>query len=255
MSRQTVRRGMAWLPSFGRPMLFSGEVHLWRIVLEVSNEAIRSATELLTADELQRADRFRFERDRRRFALARAATRRILAQYLEIEPQGLSFEYGKTGKPDLIRALNPLGLRFNLSHSYELSLLAVTRTVPLGVDIELIDRNFFDKAIVHCFFSPDEVRCLFALPEEARAEAFFSCWTRKEAYIKALGEGLSLPLDSFSVNFGPDIPPALLRVNTNPREVNRWSVYDIEADPRYKAALVIECGDHDISCWQWVMGF
>jgi len=210
---------------------------------------VRSCRKLLPADEVGRADRFYFERDRRRFTIAHAAMRQILGGYVNTAPEELKFSYGSKGKPDL--SLPADTIKFNLSHSDEMALLAVTRGLTLGVDIEFVKPDFGGQEIAERFFSKSEVNTLLGLPVEERAQAFFSCWTRKEAYIKAVGEGLSLPLDSFDVAFGPQVSPALLRVAASADEVSRWSMYDIGVPPEYKAALVVEGRGHLLKEWKW----
>lgn len=234
------RESMIWTLAPEQPSLGPGEVHVWKIPLEADDRAIQAARRILSHDETSRADRFRFERDRRRFTMGHAAVRRILGGYLDSEPGRLAFSYGDYGKPDLTPALNAQGLTFNYSHSRDLALLAVAAGSSLGVDLEFVNREFAGEEIARRYFSVDEVRSLEALPKEQRAEAFFCCWTRKEAFVKALGEGLSVPLDSFSVELHPNAAPALLRVEGNPDAVDRWSVHAIEIDAGYKAALVAE---------------
>src|SRR6266704_2287554 len=227
------------------------EVHVWQIHLVRSEAEIHGFRGVLSLDEIQRADRFYFEKDRTRFVVARAAMRKILAAYVGIAPEELAFSYGAKGKPELSLALKGLDIQFNLSHSRDFALLAVTQGLCVGVDIEFINHEFATSEIATRFFSQGEVDTLLALPADKRAEGFFSCWTRKEAYIKALGEGLSVPLDSFGVAFGPDVPPALLWVNLAPQEVSRWSMYDIAVTQGYAAALLIEGQGHIVRQWPW----
>ena len=177
--------------------------------------------------------------------------REILGGYTGIPPQDLVFSYGDKGKPELAGQTGSAGIRFNLSHSGERALLAVSQGLTLGVDIELVNPEFGGQEIAERFFSASEVRHLLSIPVPERAEAFFSCWTRKEAYIKALGDGLSVPLDSFEVAFGPGRKAALLSIRVDPGEVSRWSMYDIEASPGYKAALVVEGSQHRLRHLQW----
>jgi 4'-phosphopantetheinyl transferase len=227
------------------------EVHIWRIDLVKQDDEIRRCRGLLAGDEIERADRFYFDRDRRRFILARAAMREILSRYTGLPAVDLRFSYGPKGKPEL-SGLEKCEIQFNLSHSSELALLAVTRGLTVGVDIEWIKADFASDDIARQFFSAPEVETLRSLPEGRRAEAFFSCWTRKEAYIKALGEGLSVPLDSFTVAFAPGIAAALLSVTVDPAEVERWSMYNIVVSEGYKAALVVEGRDHRLKQMEWI---
>jgi 4'-phosphopantetheinyl transferase len=226
-------------------------VDIWRIDLSAPEDATHYGRRLLSPDETRRADRFHFERDRRRFTMARAAMRQILCKYANVAPQELVFSYGANGKPELAGELKTAGLRFNLSHSSEVAVLAVAQGLTVGIDIEHINKEFATEEIAERFFSESEVKTLRSLPPTERTEAFFACWTRKEAYIKALGEGLSVPLDSFAVALRPGEPAALLHVRVDPAEVSRWSLYDIEVAKEYKSALAIEGRSHQLRGVEW----
>jgi 4'-phosphopantetheinyl transferase len=227
------------------------EVHIWRVGLMQSETVIAHCREVLPADELDRAGRFYFERDRRRFAVSHAMVRHVLGRYLALGPQELRFVLGAKGKPELATQCNSLRLKFNLSHSGEFALMGVSINLTMGIDIEEIRPDFGTQEIAERFFSRYEVATFLSLPQHQRAEAFFYCWTRKEAYIKAQGDGLSLPLDSFDVTFAPGTEPALLRVAEDPNEVARWKLYDINPGPGYKAALMIEGNQHHLQYFDW----
>lgn len=233
--------------------LSSGTVDIWHINIEPPPEKIAASRSLLSPDELERAARFHFDIHRNRYIAGRAALRGILAQYLGIPPQALAFVYGEKGKPALAPQVNTRRLEFNLSHSHDRALLGITLGSVLGVDIERINLEFGTDEIATHFFSAFEVDCLLALPKPDRGATFFSCWTRKEAYIKAVGEGLSLPLDSFDVAFGPGVEAALLRVEAAPDAPSRWRMYDIPAPEGYAAAIAVEGRDHKLLLreWEW----
>jgi 4'-phosphopantetheinyl transferase len=231
--------------------LAAGETHLWFIPLIADVDAVQQHRQLLAPDERARAGRFHLAEHRRRFVVGHGAVRRILSRYVTAQPQEVVFVYGAKGKPDLAADQNPHRVKFNLTHSGDLALLAVTQNQELGVDVEFVKADFGGSEIAERFFSAREVAMLFAIDERERNAAFFACWTRKEAFIKAVGEGLSLPLDSFDVAFGPGVKPALTHVEGSPGEATRWSMYDIAAGPEYKAALVIAGDGHHLVHCHW----
>ncbi|HEY6434318.1 MAG TPA: 4'-phosphopantetheinyl transferase superfamily protein [Acetobacteraceae bacterium] len=202
-------------------------VHLWTFPL-YRGEADHV---LLSAEETQRANRFHFDVHRDRFIAGRAQLRRILGNYLGTSPQQITLTYSPSGKP-AIRA--PVPLAFNLSHSGNLAALAVAR-FEIGVDIEQI--RTIDRDIAQRFFAGDEVATLFGLPDEQWNEAFFSCWTRKEAYLKATGDGLLVALDSFSVSLTPGKPAELLRVKSQPQEPAHWQFASFVPAPGFMGAI------------------
>lgn len=172
---------------------------------------------------------------------ARIRLRRILARYLSIEPGQISFTYSEYGKPELGGEFERRGLRFNLSHANELGLLAVTLRRPVGVDLEYLRDDLAGEAIARRVFSPAETASWLALPDALRTRAFFTCWTRKEALIKAIGEGLSIPLQSFDVTFLPGEPAALTAVRPDAQEAGHWSLLHLEPGPGYVGAAAV-CG-------------
>jgi 4'-phosphopantetheinyl transferase len=239
------------LRSVGPQKISLGTVHVWQFEIALPRDQADRYRDILSPDENQRADRFYFDRDRIRFIAARAAMRSILAGYLNAAPSEIIFSYAANGKPGLAGGLNESGLKFNLSHSHDRALLGVVSNFCIGVDIEFIKYEFASDEIAQRFFAPGEVSRLRAIPEMERASAFFSCWTRKEAYIKAVGQGLSLPLDSFEVAFGPGVQASLLQVNTSPEEAARWRMYSIPAAEGYAAAIIVEGKDHKIEYREW----
>lgn len=224
------------------------EVHVWRASLAVAPSSVQSLNQILSQDERDRAERFHFRRDQRDFIVSRALLRILIGRYLQQKPDQFGFRYNSYGKPFV--AGRSHGVRFNLSHSHGLALYAVACDREIGVDLERISDRVNSDELAQHYFSPSEVAGLRALPRSFQKQAFFSCWTRKEAYIKALGEGLSVPLDSFSVSLTPGDPAALLDVQTNPEETARWSLMELRPDPRYAAALAVEGRNWGLKCWE-----
>lgn len=185
--------------------------------------------------------RFFFEKDRRRFIVARGILRALLGHYLQVPATTLCFAYNAYGKPSLQSPAVQPALYFNLAHSHEMALYAFSYGREAGVDIEYMRDLALDDYLLMArnHFSPGEYTRLLALPESARKQAFFNCWTRKEAYIKARGMGLSIPLDTFDVSFVPGEPAALLASREAPYTVNSWSLSIPSAPPDYAAALVV----------------
>jgi len=240
-----------WQPASHPPSLTTDEVHVWRIALEVSNPFLLRLREILADDERRRADRFHFEKDRRHFTAARGVMRILLAEYLALRPEEVRFAYSNYGKPRLAHESN---LRFNLTHSHGLALLAVTRGREIGVDVERLREMERDgELLAERFFSPREAAALRSLPARLRREAFFRCWTSKEAYIKAHGMGLSLPLDQFDVSLHPDEPAALLATQHDPPEAQRWSLRNLSPGEGYVATVAVEGHVWRLWCGDWVM--
>jgi 4'-phosphopantetheinyl transferase len=227
------------------------EVHVWRAALDQTPSQIQDFHHRLAADEQARAARLCFERDREHFIAARGVLRNILGRYLNRAPESLSFCYGSHGKPALAGDLDEGAIRFNVSHSQGLALYAVTRGRELGIDLEHIRSELAAVEIAERFFSRREVAMLRSLPKEMQSQAFFRCWTRKEAYIKARGEGLSLPLDEFDVSLAPGEPAAVIGTQRDPFEAFRWSLQDLTPAPRYAAALAVAGHGWRLICWQW----
>lgn len=216
----------------------AGVVHLWTKSLDTSLDEVERCYELLSPDERVRAQRFLIERPRRAFILTRGTLRLLLGKYLDRAPRELSFRYTPFGKP-LMNQGNPL--RFNVSHTDGIALLAFVKGPELGVDIEKIRPVRDLKDLANRFFSVSERQKLNELEAEDELQAaFFRCWTRKEAYIKGKGEGLSIPLHQFDVSLELGEPQALIATRPDPSEAGRWLLRDVTFDPPYVAALAIE---------------
>jgi 4'-phosphopantetheinyl transferase len=217
-------------------------VHTLVAELDVSPGAARDARRLLSDDERARADRFVFELDRKRFVAARALLRTLLGRILSLPPASLEFTYGSHGKPALGPALAGSGVRFNLSHSDGRALVAWTLDATVGADLERVRPVAYGGAVARRFFSSDEQASLAGLEGPAWDEAFFRCWTRKEAFVKAIGDGLHLPLRSFSVPVGEPAARARIFVHDAPAEAPAWTLDPVPAGPGFVAAVVSEGG-------------
>lgn len=239
-----------WFPPPQRLVLETDETHIWRAYLNPEPPSLRPFLDILSPDETLRADRFHFRKHRVRYVVARAVLRSILARYLQQPPHLLRFSYNQYGKPALAHETGDAPLRFNLSHSNGLALYAFTRGREIGLDVEFIREDFASIEIAERFFSPAEVATLRALPAHTQTIAFFNCWSRKEAYIKALGEGLSHPLHTFAVSLTPGQPATLLRTDNDPHEATRWTLSDIIPDPDFAAALAIKGTPPLLRHWQ-----
>jgi len=236
----------SWPTRTFRPSRFPGlsldatEVHLWQAVLDDRPAAIFES--FLAPDELARANRFHFEKDRNHFVVARGLLRNLLAAYLGIDSSKLHFSYAAKGKP-FLSSESHAQISFNVSHSHGRAAFVFSRGREVGVDLEYVKDDFEAELIANRFFSQAEVLALRTVPAELRKQAFFNCWTRKEAYIKALGEGLSMPLDQFDVSLRPREPAALLKNYRDERELSRWSMQAIPTPDGYVGAFVIEGHD------------
>jgi 4'-phosphopantetheinyl transferase len=240
-----------WLSAPAELPLSGNEVHVWRASLGLPASTVQDMWRLLSADEMERARRFRFARHRKRFTAARGLLRLILGRYVGAPPERLRFCYGSHGKPSLAVEPGGTGLQFSVSHSSDLALYAVARARQVGIDVERIRLVPEARVLVEGYFSSAEQVAFRALPREEQLLAFFSCWTRKEAFIKARGQGLSLALDRFDVSLAPGEPARLLRVDGNPREASRWALRELSPAHDYVAALAVEGHGLRLSCWRW----
>lgn len=215
----------------------TGEVHVWTVVLDGCGGL--DQLECLSPDERARAERFRFDRDRHRFVATRVTLREILGNCLGVPARDVAFQYGPCGKPALAKEMES-DVQFNLSHCRGVALVAVAAGRRVGVDLEFVSPRGAEGRIAERFFSAAEVTALRALPRELQEEAFFACWTRKEAYLKGRGEGLSIPLCAFSVSLAPGEPLALLGHAAAPEEARAWSLRSLETVPGFATALAVE---------------
>ena len=253
MSVDGLRQGGKWSIASSETewRLSNDQVHLWRACLDLPPERTRALERCLSPDERARAKRFVVNGVRNRFITARAVLRNLLSRYISEPPSNLRFRYAEHGKPDLSHP--ETSIRFNVSHSHDLAVYALTTNRSVGVDAEYLHRrSIMDRMkIARRLFSSSECAALEALPRGRRDHAFLACWTRKEAFIKAIGQGLSCPLDQFDVTVDPDDPAELLATRWDQTDAERWSMTSIDPGPDYIGALAVEGKDLRLTCWQW----
>jgi 4'-phosphopantetheinyl transferase len=249
----THNAALRWVAPAGAHVLAANEVHVWRARVSQAEDCLPELMQILTPDERGRAARFRFAVDRQRCILGRALIRIILGHHLRRPSHELAFAYNAFDKPRLADTRDS-GLQFNISHSGEWLLIALAQGRILGVDVERMREDMVTREIAERFFSATECGALASLPAEEQCDAFFACWTRKEAYLKARGDGLSLPLDQFDVAFVPGVDARLLATRHDPAEVNRWSLCALDVGPGHKAALVVEGTGWALKLLEWPGG-
>jgi 4'-phosphopantetheinyl transferase len=240
-----------WSRPLNRIEIGKDEVHIWRASLTQDPATLSELWALLAPDERRRAEKYYRAVDRDRFIVARGVLRKIISVYLSISAGALQFAYNEYGKPTIAGHQNDRNLNFNLSHSNNLVLYAFRLEGGLGIDIEYIREDFATFEIAEHFFAKDEVDALRSLPVDQRVKAFFNCWSRKESYIKALGLGVSFPLDRFTVSLAPGDAPALLKVEDDDREPDRWKMYELLPGDGYAAAVIVENPQAVLRQWHW----
>jgi 4'-phosphopantetheinyl transferase len=231
--------------------LANSKVQIWHASLLQPPEVVQKLQSVLSEDERQRADRFRFAEHRLSFWVGRGILRFLLSRYTGMRPEQIQFKYTLAGKPFLANGDSHPEICFNLSHAGQVALYAFSWGQQVGIDVESIRPMEEMDQVAKSNFSPGEYLNLQRVSEVRRVEAFYKCWTRKEAFIKAIGEGLSFPLQEFEVSFEPDVPAQLLTVRGSSEEANRWTMHDLKTWDGYAAALVVEGKDHSISHKRW----
>ncbi len=234
-------RGDSWSQAPSTPALPTIRIDVWTVRLDEPAPAGPGAS-VLSSDEIARARRFHFEKDRIHFTRCRSTLRRLLADYLVIPAAEIRFEYLTSGKPQLAAEQNPRALQFNVSHSAGMALIAIGKDKErrLGVDIEKICDEVDTTSLAERFFSLRERAGLRALPDHLCVPGFFACWTRKEAFLKATGDGLSFPLADFSVTTHPDLNPVLEEIRGNTEARKQWSLADLSVADGYRATVAVE---------------
>lgn len=226
------------------------KIHLWKENLDVSSDCRQAYFDLLNPTERERAARYRFEEPRNRFVVTRAILRRLIGRYTHLSPDKIVFDTNTWGKPMLAECMDS-HMEFNVAHSKDLALYAFASNRSVGVDVEYVHPIENVDHLVANFFSDYELQVFKQIPEELRLQAFFNGWTRKEAYIKGRGKGLSIPLNSFDVTLEPGESVALLEDRTNETEAQRWQLLDIKPGNGYTAALAVEgsVNAFDVLCY------
>lgn len=236
LSRRTTTNNDRSTHAFG--VLKTPDVEIVSVWLDVPAGVSAACWHVLSRDERQRAERFRFVEHRQRYVVARASLRRLLAERLRVDPRAIELVENSYGKPKLAPVHGSVGLEFNLSHSEALAVYAFTTGSAVGVDVEMIRHVPDADDLAESFFSPRETAALRALPPDQRSLAFLACWTRKEAFIKALGLGLSFPLDAFDVTIEPDAAARITRVDARIGHIENWRMQAFTPYPSYTAAVV-----------------
>jgi 4'-phosphopantetheinyl transferase len=236
-----------WNAAPGGLKLADGNVHVFSAPLDIPAERIDGLASWLSDDEWQRARRFHLERDRNRFIAGRGTLREILAGLFELDPMSLVFSRGEFGKPQIAAPAAACSIHFNLAHSDSIAVYAIAKH-ELGVDVERIRPMDDAEQVASRFYSQREKDCLLALPAEQRAEAFFNCWTRKEAYLKAVGSGLDDRLDQIEVSLAPGEATELLGV---PNDLQTWRLHSLVPAAEFVGALAIQPEDSHVNCWKW----
>jgi 4'-phosphopantetheinyl transferase len=234
----SISRVLSSTPPYVNEPFRSDEVAVWHVDLDGNVEELSGLERLLSEDERKRAGRFHFNLDRRRYVIGRATLRRLLGRRLRCRPEAVQFRYNPQSKPALVRAEGDAEWRFNVAHSGGLALIALSLGREVGVDLERIRPDVECLELARRYFSPHEIAELEAMAPADQQCAFFNGWTRKEAYLKAHGIGLSLPLDQFSVSLGPKA--CLLSAEHDPGQLGRWELHSWEPAAEFVAALAVE---------------
>jgi len=240
-----------WPSPPAKPTLLQDELDVWVAALNRPQTQLNQFWQHLAEDEQARANRFYFDHDREHYIVARGLLRQLLGSYLQRPAHEVAFVYGDHGKPELVEEQAASGIRFNISHAQGVALLAFSRHREVGVDIEQVRPLDDGEQIAERFFSKNEVAVFTAVPAEQKPQAFFNCWTRKEAFIKVIGEGLSCPLDSFDVTLKPGEPAELLQVKGSQEATARWKLENLEPAVGYAGAVIAEGRGWQLRCWQW----
>lgn len=239
-----------WKPPAGNLDLLTEDVHVWSALLDVQDDVLQVLQQTLDANEQLRAERFYFELDRARFIASHGLLRTILGSYMHIEPGKLQFSYNSQGKPLLAEPFQGKTLEFNMSHSHEFALFAVTFNRKVGVDLEHIYSFAETDSLANHILSKREKTAWLKYSMNERLDTLFRYWTCKEAYVKATGLGLALPLEKIHISLMPGSEARLISINRSTREASHWSLQELNPFPGFAAALVVEGFDYRLNHWQ-----
>jgi 4'-phosphopantetheinyl transferase len=231
---------MIWKQASEHPLLAPQDVHIWRAFFDVWQPEIPRLISVLSVDEKERASRFYFEKDRSASIISRSLLRILLGRYCSLDPQNIEFSYNEYGKPTLVADKQLAPMFFNLAHSHNTVVYAFTSINSVGIDVEYMRSNIEYEQLAQSYFSSSEVAELQAVPDAQKSQTFYAGWTRKEAYIKARGKGLSIALDSFDVTLQPGVPAKLIACREEPQAVQNWSLYALPAEDQYASALALK---------------
>ena len=243
-----------WQNPLRQPALDKHQVHIWRANLDLPTAEVDHLTTFLSTDELHRASKFRFPEHKRRFIVARGILRELLSHYLDISPESVQFNYSDRGKPQLLKPSTECPLQFNISHSQEYALFGFTTSNLIGVDIEYLREMPDSVKIAQRFFSPREFDLIKNLAIKEQSQGFFKLWTAKEAYLKAIGTGLSGSLAGVEIDFAEDSSSnLLLTINGDTMARNNWCIYSCLPATNYAGAIAVETqiNKKQIDFWSW----
>ncbi len=240
-----------WQSANDSVSLNKSDLHIWRADLPQDEARSEIYWRVLNEEERQRASRFKFAKHRNRFIIARGILRFLLADYLSLLPQEVNFQYSAHGKPEIAPEQNPDSLRFNLSHSHDMATYVFAYRYDVGIDVEYLLHDCEANEIAKRFFSEKEYEEYCLVPDEFKQIAFFNAWTRKEAFIKAVGQGLSYRLSKFAVTLTPGQPARLLNIESDPNAAAGWSLHAFEPNENYVAAIAVNRPNYSPHYLQW----
>ncbi len=240
----------SWRIPSGQSQLRKNDIHVWASCIDVAPTTLAALAASLSDGERMRAKKFRFRQHQNRFIARRGLLRAILGRYLQIEPEGVDFNYTPYGKPELTSEFGSSGIHFNISHSEAMALVAVTAIGPVGIDIERIRRGKDAAALLDWCCRPSERELFDNLIAQDKQLAFYNLWTRKEAYLKATGEGITELLREVEVSCLPEEPARLIAVSGDSSIALRWSICNLTPAPEFVAAVAIEAKKMRLQCWE-----